>query len=267
MPELEPPSDLQVALAATSAAVKIIEDRRFSQLQQFAKKDADFVTDVDLAAEAAILAILGDQRPEDAVRGEESGTSGGTRTRRTWLVDPLCGTMNYASGSPSYAVNIALVQDDDVLAAVVAEPAAGRIYVADGSAAYEIGGKRAIALVPGASSRLIEVHLESADPNRSGFSSTRFLRSSTFTSFKPRYLGTALPLAWVATGGRAAMVIASSCDFDVHFAAGIGLCRAAGCVLSDLHGGPARLDSEAIVVAADAATHRLILQGVAEQLD
>jgi myo-inositol-1(or 4)-monophosphatase len=262
-----PTSDLEVALAAASAAAVIIQARRGSQLRRFAKQAADFATDVDLDAEAAILSILGEQRPNDAIRGEESGTSGGTRTRRTWLVDPLCGTMNYASGSPSYAVSIALVRDGDVLAAVMAEPAAGLAYVADNAGAREIGANLTAPLVPSASSRLVEVHLESADPNRSGFSSTRFLRSSTFDSFKPRYLGTALPLAWVAAGRRAGMVIASSHDFDIHFAAGIGLCRAAGCVLSDLHGGPARLDSEAIVVAADAATHRLILQGVAEQLD
>jgi len=81
-----------------------------------------------------------------------------------------------------------------------------------------------------------------------------------------RYFGTSLPLAWVASGQRAGFVIADRRGPSVHFSAGIGLCRAAGCICTNLFGQPLRLADDGIVVAADQTTHQLLLAGIAEQL-
>ncbi|MFD2356134.1 inositol monophosphatase family protein [Nonomuraea ferruginea] len=52
----------------------------------------------------------------------------------------------------------------------------------------------------------------------------------------PRVVSTTLAVAWVAAMRRAAYVTDGHLQDSVHFAAGIALCRAAGCVVTDLHG-------------------------------
>ncbi|MFE3260812.1 inositol monophosphatase family protein [Nocardia sp. NPDC059229] len=70
-------------------------------------KDDNFATQADLAAELTILDILRAARPGDRFLAGESGTTGDP-SDRTWLIDPLCGTRNFAAGTPLVAVNSAL---------------------------------------------------------------------------------------------------------------------------------------------------------------
>jgi myo-inositol-1(or 4)-monophosphatase len=55
-------------------------------------------------------------------------------------------------------------------------------------------------------------------------------------TFKPRVVSSSLALGWVATGQRAAYVTDGDVRDSVHFAAGIAICEAAGCAVSDLWG-------------------------------
>jgi myo-inositol-1(or 4)-monophosphatase len=66
-------------------------------------------------AEQAMSAVLRAARPLDGVHGAEGGLHG--RAIRTWLVDPLCGTRNFATKKPVVAVNLALRVEPDVAAA------------------------------------------------------------------------------------------------------------------------------------------------------
>jgi myo-inositol-1(or 4)-monophosphatase len=74
-----------------------------------ARAGADSATDADIDAERAILGVIETVFPDDARVGEETGEWGRTSSRR-WLVDPLCGTMNFAAQTPLMAVNVALVE-------------------------------------------------------------------------------------------------------------------------------------------------------------
>lgn len=69
---------------------------------------ADIVTDADREVEALIRRRLRTARPDDGFYGEESGSDEGA-SGVTWVVDPIDGTVNYASGIPSYCVSIAAV--------------------------------------------------------------------------------------------------------------------------------------------------------------
>jgi Archaeal fructose-1,6-bisphosphatase and related enzymes of inositol monophosphatase family len=68
----------------------------------------DVVTKVDLAAETRLRELLAEHRPEDAVLGEEGGTTGGS-SGLTWILDPIDGTVNFLYGIPVYAVSVAVV--------------------------------------------------------------------------------------------------------------------------------------------------------------
>lgn len=65
-------------------------------------------------------------------------------------------------------------------------------------------------------------------------------------------------MAWVAAGRRAAYVTDGRLRDSVHFAAGIAICRDAGCVISDLDGNPLHTD-RGLVVSADQETHDRML--------
>jgi len=95
----------------------------------------DVVTAMDLAVEAHLRARLAALRPDDAILGEEGGSSAGT-SGITWVVDPIDGTVNYLYGLPSYSVSVAAVVGAPdpstwtVVAACVHAPADGRTFVA-----------------------------------------------------------------------------------------------------------------------------------------
>jgi myo-inositol-1(or 4)-monophosphatase len=139
-------SDIEVALSAASAGSTVVRAAYGSALVQHAKGGHDFTTDADLDAEHAILDVIAAARPGDVRIGEESGTVGGSSSRR-WLVDPLCGTLNFAAHTPLVAVNVALV-DVSSVAAVSADPIAGLAnpvpmgFALDGAAPSSLGPGR-----------------------------------------------------------------------------------------------------------------------------
>ncbi|WP_425431855.1 inositol monophosphatase family protein [Jannaschia pohangensis] len=115
------------------------------------KTAGDFVSDADRAAEALIADDLGNAFPEYGWLGEESGlrpaSAGNTLT---WVVDPLDGTTNFLKGLPHWAVSIALCDGEDILCAVVHDPAKTETFVAEkGRGAYLNG--RPIAVSEGIS--------------------------------------------------------------------------------------------------------------------
>lgn len=121
----DPRADLDLALRLADAADAASMSRFDSpDLDVQAKPDATFVTDADLAVEEAIRAVLGSERPDDGVLGEEFGTSGDSA--RQWIIDPIDGTHNYLKGIPMWTTLIALAIDGVPRVGVVSQPAIGR---------------------------------------------------------------------------------------------------------------------------------------------
>jgi myo-inositol-1(or 4)-monophosphatase len=71
---------------------------------------------------------------------------------------------------------------------------------------------------------------------------------------------------WVATGQRAGYVTDGDVRDSVHFAAGLALCEAAGCVVTDLRGGPWGYGVTGLLAAADSETHKALLALVRKYL-
>jgi myo-inositol-1(or 4)-monophosphatase len=232
-------SDAEVARAAALAGAAVIRGLYGEPVERFAKSATDFATTADLAAEEAILAVIRAERPSDAVLGEESGLTG-SDTGRAWLVDPLCGTLNFAATTPLVAVNVALRAPDGVVAAAVADPIADEVFWTEGP------------LAPSAVSRLVDVDLDHGNLGP-------LVTSASFRArFGPRVLSTTLALTWVAVGRRAAYLCDGPMVDNVHFAAGIALCQAAGCAVTALDGSPVGVGS-GVLAAADADTHAELL--------
>jgi len=94
-----------------------------------AKNGTEFVTDMDRRAEDLLLAGLAREFPGDAVLAEESGDHAGG-SGRTWYIDPLDGTTNYAHGHPFFAVSAACADAEGLLLGVVHAPALGETFAA-----------------------------------------------------------------------------------------------------------------------------------------
>ena len=128
--------DLVLAMRIADA-VDALSMARFQalDLQVETKPDLTPVTDADRAAEQAIRRLLADERPDDAVYGEEFGSSG-TGTRR-WVIDPIDGTKNFVRRVPVWATLIALEIDGEPVLGVISAPAmTRRWHAASGLGAY-----------------------------------------------------------------------------------------------------------------------------------
>jgi len=103
---------------------------RFGRVAQGveAKSSAtDMVSDADREAEAALVELLGSERPEDGILGEEGASRPGS-SGREWVVDPLDGTTNYLWSYPAWCVSVGLEDSGGGLAAVVHDPVRGETF-------------------------------------------------------------------------------------------------------------------------------------------
>jgi histidinol-phosphatase len=120
--------DLELALELADVADVITVARfRAADLVVETKPDLTPVTEADTAVERALREHLGEARPQDAIVGEEYGTSGEADAGgRRWIVDPIDGTKNYVRGIPVWGTLLALQEGDQATVGVVSAPALGR---------------------------------------------------------------------------------------------------------------------------------------------
>ena len=154
----------------------------------------------DHAAEAAMVAILGAERPEDGIVGEEGASADSAAGGRTWVLDALDGTLNFATGLGPYCCAAALVRDGRALAVAVLEPVGGRLWTAAAGDGAFADGESIRAHGP---ERLADAILATyAHPDRKG-------RPGVLDGFRDlveqagmlRIIGSGtLDLAWVAEG-------------------------------------------------------------------
>jgi myo-inositol-1(or 4)-monophosphatase len=102
--------ELQAARAAVDEGVAVLRAHRGERLKRIGKAAKDFLTEVDLASEAAIKASLAAFTPDIGFYGEEGGGAE-LHSGRVWVADPLDGTINYATGSPLCGVMLGLLED------------------------------------------------------------------------------------------------------------------------------------------------------------
>ncbi len=124
---------LNIAIKAARAAGSIINRAALDLevLRVGTKGPNDYVSEVDQAAETAIIDILLEAYPGHAILAEESGRARGAKdSEYTWIIDPLDGTTNFLHGFPVYAVSIALAHRGTVQQAVVYDPTRNDMFFA-----------------------------------------------------------------------------------------------------------------------------------------
>ena len=132
---------INVGIRAARRAGRIITRAAFDiDTVRVARKQAnDFVTEVDRAAEDAIIESLLGTFPSHTVLGEESGhvdaqgrpVEGDPRLgEHVWIVDPLDGTTNFIHSLPQYAISIALMERGVITQGVIYDPNRDELFTA-----------------------------------------------------------------------------------------------------------------------------------------
>ncbi len=253
------PLEMELRLAtevAVRAGELLIE--RLGRIERIEhKRPKDVVTEVDHLSEALILEAIRATFPADAILAEESGSSDGT-SGRTWVVDPLDGTINYANGIPFFCVSVALLSDGRPAVGVIHDPVRGETFAARRGGPATLDGRPIRASEKPLLSDFV-VSLALDGPRLEA--RLRAIRDAIRVS---RRLGSAaLALAYVANGRFDAFVQTHGLSaWDVAAAGLIAEC--AGARVSDLAGGPfldlARPGGELGVVAAPPAHHGRLLE-------
>ncbi len=131
---------LNIAIKAARAAGSIINRAALDLdvLKIGRKGPNDFVSEVDRAAEMAIINTLLEAYPGHGILAEESGREhGAADSDYVWIIDPLDGTTNFLHGFPVYAVSIALSFRGVIQQAVVYDPTRNDLfYASKGRGAY-----------------------------------------------------------------------------------------------------------------------------------
>ncbi len=242
---------LETAVSAAEAAGNVIREAALdvTKLAVEAKRLNDFVSEVDYAAEAAILRILREAYPDHGVVAEESGPSSLTAEvtpEYRWFVDPLDGTTNFLHGIPQYAVSIALAHHGALEQAVVYDPVKQEQFTASRGQGAFLNGKRIHVSVGRV---LNECLIGTGIPFRNESALDPYLamlRNLTHTTAGIRRAGSAaLDLAYVACGRFDGFWEMGLYAWDM--AAGALLITEAGGQVGDLQGEPGYLDRGDII--------------------
>ena len=156
-------ADLDIALRLADAADAIALRAFRSGLAVETKPDLTPVTEADRAVERELRRLLGRERPDDAILGEEQGAAG--HGSRRWIVDPIDGTRNYSRGIPVWATLIALEEDAVVRVGVVSAPALrSRWWAERGAGAFANGEPAHVSSVASVEEAVLSFSIENEVP-------------------------------------------------------------------------------------------------------
>ena len=130
---------VQAARLAGDTAMRYA--KRIDELDIRSKSRNEFVTQVDVAAEQAIIETVRERYPSHGILGEESGQSDGTDDV-VWIIDPLDGTTNFLHGFPVFSVSIGVQVKGRMEAGVVYDPTREELFTALRGNGAQLDGKR-----------------------------------------------------------------------------------------------------------------------------
>src|SRR5690606_903324 len=203
-------ADLAFALRLADAARAISLARFRGTFRSWNKPDGSIVTEADEAVEDALRAAIGDERPGDAMLGEERGQTG--ESGRRWIIDAIDGTHSFASGETDWATLIALEADGEVVVGVCDHAALDRRYwaVKGGGAFVSEAGGGAARLSVSAASKLDDARVFVPSPHWVRDERSRKIAAALTDGSRP-VIGDDHPALLVARG---------ACDLAVFFMCG-----------------------------------------------
>jgi myo-inositol-1(or 4)-monophosphatase len=237
--------NIAIRAARRAGELMIRQLNQLESLKVTEKGKNEFVTQVDKAAEAAIIEIIRDHHPDHAILAEESGAAGDHEFQ--WIIDPLDGTTNYVHGFPVFSVSIAVTYRGELEHGVVYDPLRQEIFSATRGQGAQLDGRR---IRVSKRTTIQQALVATGFPFRANLVHIDryldMLRAVMLESAGVRRPGSAaLELCYVAAGRVDAFWELGLAKWDI--AAGALIIREAGGRISDFRGGDGYLDSGNVV--------------------
>jgi myo-inositol-1(or 4)-monophosphatase len=264
--EFDPSREVEAVIAAAREAGRLVLRMQREGLQNVRGKSSqiDLVTEADVASEQLLRATLGERYPQIGFWGEESNRQ--PTEEYFWVVDPIDGTTNFASGLPFFAVNVALNRRESTLLGVTLELPAGRVYWAvQGRGAYvrDAAGERRLSVNEAGdlNGALISTGFPYHRAERADNNGAEFLYFMARTRGVRCMGSAALDLTNVASGALAAYWEGFLQPWDA--APGVLMVREAGGLVTDYSGAAWTLTSANLVASnGQPALHEQLVQGI-----
>jgi myo-inositol-1(or 4)-monophosphatase len=218
----------------------------------------DIATAADVAVEDLVRRHLGAALAQPVV-GEERGGEPPKDGSSYWLVDPICGTSNFAAGFPLFCINLALVENGEVTIGVVGDPSRGEaLYAERGDGAWVLRRGRAQRVQVNPDSPTLVIEDGKAGETTREHAASFIANAIRADRWEFRSLGSTVALPYLAAGRISAYVVFYA--GSLHVAAGSLLVSEAGGTLSDISGEPWTLGTESLLFSADPGLHRDLLK-------
>ena len=242
---------------ADAARSAILPHFRAQTLAAENKLDRGFdpVTEADRAAERAMRDILRDERPHDAILGEEYGAASGT-SGLTWVLDPIDGTRGFVSGTPTWGVLIAVSDASGPRYGLIDQPYIGERFVGLGNVAHVQGPLGKSTLKTRAPRALSEATVFTTFPEVGTEEEGKAFHAVASQARLTRYGMDCYAYALLAAGQVDLVIEAGLQSYDIQ--APIAVVEAAGGIVTDWSGHPAH-DGGRAVAAANADIHKQAL--------
>jgi histidinol phosphatase-like enzyme (inositol monophosphatase family) len=211
----------------------------------------DPVTEADRAAERAMRDILGVQRPDDGILGEEFGAAPGS-SGLTWVLDPIDGTRGFVSGTPTWGVLIGVSDADGPFYGIIDQPYIGERFegAPDGATLTGPLGTRDLQTL--APRPLSEATMFTTFPEVGLPEDAAAFQAVASRVRLTRYGMDCYAYALIAAGQIDLVIEAGLEAYDIQ--GPIAVVQAAGGIVTDWQGGPAHEGGRALA-AANADIH------------
>jgi inositol-phosphate phosphatase / L-galactose 1-phosphate phosphatase / histidinol-phosphatase len=237
--------DIALANRLADAAGAAIRPLFRAQYTHESKEDTSPVTEADRAAEAAIRAILDAECPTDSIVGEEYGTKDGS-SGRSWVIDPIDGTVSFMAGRPIFGTLIALLQDGWPILGIIDQCISGERWLGATGHATMLNGK------PVQTRRCLELSdmtLASTGPQYfDNHSAEHFMALAAKTAHKRMVWGGDCYNYGLLAAGQIDCVVESGLKLH-DLAALVPVVEGAGGTMCDWNGEPLHAASEGHVIA------------------
>jgi myo-inositol-1(or 4)-monophosphatase len=258
--------ELNVAKKAAKSAAELI--KKYQREKSFSvnfKGKNDLVTEADVQAEERILSFIREEFSNDTILAEETSQQNGMPSGRTWLIDPIDGTTNFAHGFPVYCVSIGLWENKKPQMGLVLEVGRNDCFTGlAGKGAYLNGDPISVSKLENSADALVGTGFPYNDfsliDNYLNF--FRFLMSSTQGVRRPG--AAAYDLCCVACGRFDGFYEYALNPWDVGAAALI--VQEAGGLVTDWSGGDNWLFGKRIV-AGNPAMHDFLLEAISNYFE
>lgn len=258
---MHPLVNIAVRAARQAGQISLRGLNRLDKLDVERKGHNDYVSEVDLQAERAIIDVIHKNHPSHGILAEESGHEKGDG-EHLWIIDPLDGTTNYLHGFPAFAISVAFSYHGQIQHGVVYDPLREELYSASRGSGAQLNNQRLrVSNRHSLATALIGTGFPFRQQDNLDTYLAMFRQAILHTAGVRRAGAAALDLAWTAAGRLDGFFELGLKPWDI--AAGSLLIQEAGGMVGNINGKLGNLPEDGNILAANPRLFRELAEALA----